>query len=321
MIIVTGAAGFIGSVCLSQLNRNGEEKIIATDVLGQDERWKNLNGPKFLDYIERDSLLPLLHSGKLGKIDAIIHLGADSSTTQMDMGYLVRNNYEYTKSLAEYCLAKGTRFIYASSAATYGDGNQGYQDKEESLHLLKPLNPYGFSKQMFDLWAYQNKVLDKIVGLKYFNVYGPNELHKKEMRSMVLKAFEQVRDSGKVKLFKSHKPEYKDGEQVRDFVYVKDAVQMTLFFLENRKANGIYNIGTGEAQSWNRLANAVFKAMEKPVNIEYVDMPEQIRGQYQYFTKAEMAKIRNAGYAKPIMNIEEGIQDYVRNYLIPGKRF
>ncbi len=320
MIVITGAAGFIGSVVLSTLNSNGETDILAVDCLGTDERWKNLNGLKFNDYMEKDGFLNLLVSGKLGKIDSIIHMGADSSTTQMDMSYLVKNNFEYTKTLAEYCVSKGTRFIYASSAATYGDGNDGYLDDDSKLENLRPLNPYGFSKQMFDIWARQNGLLNKIVGLKFFNVYGPNESHKKDMRSMVQKAYEQVVATGKVKLFKSYKPEYKDGEQVRDFIYVKDAVAMTLFFIENRRSSGIFNVGTGEAQSWNRLAKAVFKALDRPVNIEYVEMPESIKDQYQYYTKAEMDKMRKAGYTSKITSLEDGIADYVRNYLVPGKR-
>ncbi len=321
MIVITGAAGFIGSVCVSNINKKGRTDIMAVDVLGCEDRWKNLNGLQFNDYIERDDLPKLLHAGKLGKIDAIIHMGADSSTTQMDMSFLVRNNYEYTKTLAEYCVSTGTRFIYASSAATYGDGAQGYTDDETKLETLQPLNPYGFSKQLFDLWARQNGYLKRIVGLKFFNVYGPNEYHKKEMRSMIHKAFGQVMDTGKVKLFKSYRPEYKDGEQVRDFIYVTDAVEMILHFLENRKISGIFNVGTGEAQSWNRLATAVFSALNKPVNIEYIDMPENIRNQYQYYTKAEITKIRQSGYTAKITPLEDGIRDYVQKYLISGNRY
>jgi ADP-L-glycero-D-manno-heptose 6-epimerase len=250
------------------------------------------------------------------KIDAILHLGACSSTTEKDADYLMDNNFHYSQELAKFSLENGNRFIYASSAATYGDGSKGYSDDENKLEDLLPLNMYGYSKHIFDLWIKRNKLLDKVVGLKYFNVYGPNEYHKEDMRSVVHKAFEQVRDFGKVKLFKSYNPNYKDGEQKRDFVYVKDAVDMTLFFLDNKDKNGIYNIGTGNAQTWIELVTALFNAMNKEVNIEFVDMPEDIREKYQYFTQADLTKIRDAGYNRPIMNVQNGVKDYVKNYLL-----
>jgi ADP-L-glycero-D-manno-heptose 6-epimerase len=211
------------------------------------------------------------------------------------------------------------RFIYASSAATYGDGELGFDDDETQLNRLRPLNGYGYSKQIFDLWLQQHDMLDKVVGLKYFNVYGPNEHHKGEMRSLVLKAFEQIQQTGGMTLFRSHKPEYKDGEQLRDFVYVKDAVDMTLFFLEHLESNGIFNIGTGQARSWNDLAKALFDAMEQPVNIKYVDMPEHIRPRYQYYTCANTSKLRNAGYSGQARSMEEAVSDYAKQYLLPGK--
>jgi ADP-L-glycero-D-manno-heptose 6-epimerase len=211
------------------------------------------------------------------------------------------------------------RFIYASSAATYGDGFQGYNDDQTKLNDLRPMNMYGYSKHLFDLWLHKMGMIEEVVGLKYFNVYGPNEYHKGDMRSVIHKAYEQICDTGKVKLFKSYRDDYKDGEQVRDFIYVKDAVDMTLYFLQNRSKNGLYNVGTGNARSWNDLVTAVFSAMDKEVNIEYIDMPAGIRDKYQYHTEANLEKLRYAGYDGKIMSLEEGVEDYVKNYLVPGK--
>jgi ADP-L-glycero-D-manno-heptose 6-epimerase len=252
------------------------------------------------------------------RIEAVFHLGACSSTTQTDATYLIKNNYEYSKLLAQWATRQGlpgVRFIYASSAATYGDGSAGFSDDEEKIENLKPLNMYGYSKQLFDLWARRTGLLKKIVGLKYFNVFGPNEYHKADMRSFVLSAFEQITATGKVRLFKSYKSEYADGEQVRDFIYVKDAVDMTLFFLDNPKITGLFNIGAGIARSWNDLVKAVFAALGKKPDIEYIDMPESIRNQYQYYTCADITKLRNAGYKKQITTLEDAIKDYVQNYL------
>ena len=317
MIVVTGGAGFIGSAVVWKLNQMGVDNIIIVDELGKDEKWKNLNGLRFEDFLHKDDFMGLiLHRNVPFKVTSIIHLGACSSTTEKNADYLMDNNVHYSQELAKYSLTNGVRFIYASSAATYGDGTEGYDDDESTLDVLRPLNMYGYSKQLFDLWIRRNAIMDKVVGLKYFNVYGPNEYHKEDMRSVVHKAFEQVRDKGKVRLFKSYKPEYKDGEQKRDFIYVKDAVDITLFFLEHEDKNGIFNIGTGRAQTWIELVTALFKAVGKPVNIEYVDMPEDIREKYQYFTEANLTKLRNAGYAKPIMNVEEGVTDYVKQYLL-----
>lgn len=317
MIIVTGGAGFIGSAIVWRLNQKNYDKIIIVDELGKSEKWKNLNGLLYADFIHKDDFMGMILQRKINfKIDAILHLGACSSTTEKDADYLMDNNFHYSQELAKFSLENGNRFIYASSAATYGDGSKGYSDDENKLEDLLPLNMYGYSKHIFDLWIKRNKLLDKVVGLKYFNVYGPNEYHKEDMRSVVHKAFEQVRDFGKVKLFKSYNPNYKDGEQKRDFVYVKDAVDMTLFFLDNKDKNGIYNIGTGNAQTWIELVTALFNAMNKEVNIEFVDMPEDIREKYQYFTQADLTKIRDAGYNRPIMNVQNGVKDYVKNYLL-----
>jgi len=317
MIVVTGGAGFIGSAIVWKLNKLGHDKIIIVDELGKYEKWKNLNGLKFSDFYNKDDFMGLvLQRGLPFKVTAILHLGACSSTTEKDADFLIDNNYHYSQELAKYCLENGVRFIYASSAATYGDGSSGYNDDENSLNGLRPLNMYGYSKYLFDSWIKRNSLLDKVVGLKYFNVYGPNEYHKGEMRSVVHKAFEQVRDFGKVKLFKSYKSEYKDGEQKRDFIYVKDAVDMTLYFLDHQDKNGIFNIGTGHAQTWIELVKALFDAVGKPVNIEFIDMQEYIREKYQYFTETNLKKLRNAGYDKTILNVREGVTDYVKNYLL-----
>jgi ADP-L-glycero-D-manno-heptose 6-epimerase len=317
MIVVTGGAGFIGSAIVWRLNQMGADKIIIVDELGTDDKWKNLNGLKYADFLHKDDFMGLVLQRTVPfKITSMIHLGACSSTTEKDADYLMDNNVHYSQELAKYSIEKGNRFIYASSAATYGDGSNDYNDDENNLNSLRPLNMYGYSKQLFDLWIKQNGLMDKVVGVKYFNVYGPNEYHKDDMRSVVHKAFEQVRDFGKVKLFKSYNSEYKDGEQKRDFVYVKDAVDMTLHFLEREDKNGIFNVGTGNAQTWVELVTALFNAVGKPVNIEFVDMPEEIRGKYQYFTQANLGKIRNAGYDKKIMDVNEGVNDYVKNYLL-----
>lgn len=317
MIVVTGGAGFIGSAVVWKLNKMGIDKIVIVDELGKDEKWKNLNGLKYADFFHKDDFMGLiLKRNAPFKITSIIHLGACSSTTEKDADYLMDNNYHYSQELAKFCLENGTRFIYASSAATYGYGSFGYNDDENKLDSLRPLNMYGYSKHLFDLWIKRNGLLNKVVGLKYFNVYGPNEYHKDDMRSVVHKAFEQVRDTGKVQLFKSHKPDYKDGEQKRDFIYVKDAVDMTLYFLDHQDENGIFNIGTGKAQTWIELVTALFNALGKPVNIEFVDMPESIRDKYQYFTEANITKLVNAGYINPVMNVEDGVTDYVKNYLL-----
>lgn len=315
-IVVTGGAGFIGSNVVKSLNELGEDKIFIVDNLDKSEKWKNLVTLNFEDYIHKDIFLDEIKKGSFdGSVKAIIHLGARSSTTEQDVDFLMKNNYEYTKELAKWSIKNNVRFIYASSAATYGDGSKGFSDAHETIPKLKPLNAYGFSKQIFDLWALKNKILDKIVGLKYFNVYGPGEYHKGDMRSMVLKAYEQIKRDGKIRLFKSYKPEYKDGEQLRDFIYVKDAVDMTLFFLEKPELNGIFNIGTGQPRSWNDLARAVFSSLKMDLNIEYIDMPEEIKDKYQYFTKAEMKKIKDAGYEKPLTSLEEAVKDYILNYL------
>ncbi|MCW8823030.1 MAG: ADP-glyceromanno-heptose 6-epimerase [Ignavibacteriaceae bacterium] len=321
MIVVTGGAGFIGSAVVWRLNELGETKIIVVDELGSDEKWKNLVSLKFDDFIHKDEFISMVLDDEVPfEINSIIHMGANSSTTEKDADFLFSNNYLYTKELAKYCLDKGIRYIYASSAATYGDGSLGFSDDENKLETLRPLNMYGYSKQLFDLWAKKNDAFKKIVGLKYFNVYGPNEFHKGDMRSVVHKAFGQISDTGKVRLFKSMNSKYKDGEQLRDFIYIKDAVEMTLFFLDRSNVNGLFNVGTGKSRTWNDLVTSIFKATNKPVNIEYIDMPQHLRDKYQYFTEAKMEKIKKAGYAASSTSLEDGVTDYVKKYLL-GKLY
>ena len=316
MIIVTGGAGFIGSALIAALNKRQITDILVVDELGTDRKWKNLRNLSFTDYVEKDDFLEMVIEDKLdSSIDAVFHLGACSDTTETNASYLIKNNYEYSKLLAQWATADNIRFIYASSAATYGDGSAGFSDDQEKIEILSPLNMYGYSKHLFDLWARRTGLLKKIVGLKYFNVFGPNEYHKADMRSFCIKAFEQITSTGKVRLFKSYKPEYADGEQKRDFIYVKDAVDMTLFFYDNPQLSGLFNIGSGKARTWNDLVKAVFAAMGKEPNIEYIEMPESIRNQYQYFTEADITNLRKAGYDKQITTLEDAIKDYVQSYL------
>ncbi len=314
MIVVTGGAGLIGSNIVTRLNELGESHILVVDNLGTSKKWQNLADLDFDDYIQKDKFIEKLLRGTFnGKISLIFHMGARSSTTENDVEYLMGNNYAYTKKLATWSIREKVRFIYASSAATYGNGSLGFSDDHGLLKRLRPLNAYGFSKHFFDLWALKKGLLKQIVGLKYFNVFGPNEFHKGDMRSMVLKAWEQILKTGKVRLFKSYHKDYAHGEQVRDFIYVKDAVDMTLHFMEHPEANGIFNIGTGKPRTWNDLARAVFSALgEKPV-IEYIDMPERIRNKYQYVTKADISKLISSGYQKETTSLENAVRDYISN--------
>ncbi len=320
MVVVTGGAGFIGSAIAQALNDRGRTDLIVVDEVDHPEKEKNLISIKYHELRGKDVFLENVLNLDLPSIEAIIHMGACSSTTETNEVFLTENNYDYTRHLAQYALKKDIRFIYASSAATYGNGEMGYRDDESKLHTLKPLNLYGESKQKFDLWAEGQGVLDRIVGLKYFNVFGPNEYHKEDMQSMVRKGFLQARETNKIRLFKSYRKEYADGGQERDFLYIKDAVKMTLFFLDQQDAGGIFNVGAGRARNWNDLATTVFKAMDREPKIEYIEMPDSIRDQYQYHTSAEMKKIRDAGYTEPITSLEEGITDYIQNYLLPNKR-
>ena len=316
MIIVTGGAGFIGSALITALNKRQITDILVVDELGTDQRWKNLQNLSFADYVQKQDFLEMVLENKLcPPIEVVFHLGACTSTTETNASYLIKNNYEYSKLLAQWTTDADIRFIYASSAATYGDGSAGFSDDEEKIENLRPLNIYGYSKHLFDLWARRAGLLGKIVGLKYFNVFGPNEYHKADMRSFCLKAFEQINARGRVDLFKSYKKDYKNGEQIRDFLYVRDAVDMTLFFLDNPQLSGLFNIGAGKARTWNDLVKATVAAMGKKPNIEYIEMPDSIRNQYQYFTEADISKLRQAGYDKEPTSLENAVTDYVQNYL------
>jgi ADP-L-glycero-D-manno-heptose 6-epimerase len=315
-IIVTGGAGFIGSAIVWRLNQLGFDDILIVDRLDETDKWKNLAPLKFTDYIDADDFIDEL--GAFKDIRTIFHLGACSDTTVTDADYMIRNNYQYTKDLAEFAVANDIRFIYASSAATYGDGSAGMNDGTDELDKLRPLNVYGYSKHLFDQYAAHNGMFDRIVGLKYFNVFGPNENHKGDMRSLVNKAFGEINATGMLGLFKSANPNYADGEFGRDFVYVKDAVEITLHFIES-KTGGLFNVGSGRMNTWNLLAAAIFKALGVPANIQFIDMPEHLRDRYQYHTQADLTRIRETGYAGEVMSLDEAVADYVQNYLVPGK--
>jgi len=311
-IVVTGGAGFIGSSLLWQFNQKGISDIIVVDHLGESEKWKNLAGKRFEDYMEKESFLEQLTAGRFGNtIDAIVHMGACSSTTESDASYLMQNNYRYTKKLAQWALALEKRFIYASSAATYGMGEHGYRDDDAVAPLLRPLNMYGYSKHLFDLWLLRNGFQSRCAGVKFFNVFGPNEFHKDDMRSMVLKGYEQIKATGKIKLFRSHREDYEDGEQKRDFIYIKDALSVIGYLLDHPGINGIFNLGTGSAATWNELAEAIYKALQLPADIEYIDMPIALREKYQYFTQADMTKLKQTGYDAQPTSLEDAVREYV----------
>lgn len=315
MLVLTGGAGFIGSCLLKKLNDYGKTDIIVVDNLASTEKWKNLVGKKYEMYMHKQEFMVLMSQGKLDNIDGIIHLGACSSTTEKNADYLIANNLNYTKALAAWALKNGKKMWYASSAATYGDGSLGYSDSDELTPRLRPLNMYGYSKQFFDEWLIRNKCQNKLTGFRFFNVFGPNEYHKDSMRSMILKAFPRARDEKKISLFASDRQDYADGEQKRDFVYVKDVVEVIMYFYQNPSIGGIYNIGTGKAQSWNEVARAMFKALGTEGTIEYVEMPDILKGKYQYFTEADLTKLRKAGCKHQFMTLEQSVGDYVRNYL------
>jgi len=312
-IVVTGGAGFIGSCVVRTLNDAGCDDIIVVDNIASTEKWRNLVNKRYLEYCNKADFLPQLADVK--GIDAVIHLGACSATTEKDFDYLYRNNFNYTKALWNYCAERDIPFLYASSAATYGDGSKGFDDRCD-INSLRPLNGYGYSKQLFDLWAErQNKRPPQQVGMKFFNVYGPNEYFKGSMASVIFHSFNTLADADNIKLFKSYLPDYADGEQKRDFVYVKDICNVIKFFLEHREKSGLFNLGTGRAQTFNELAAAVFKALDRPLSVKYIEMPVTLRPKYQYFTEAKMDKLREAGYEAPFATLEEGAGDYVKNYL------
>ncbi len=321
MIIVTGGAGFIGSAFTAKLNSMNISDILIVDELGTSDKWKNLNGKKFSEYLHKNIFIEKLEKNEFAKIHAIIHLGANSSTTEKDVDHLMENNYRYTRRLAEWSVKKKVRFIYASSGATYGDGSLGFSDSDELSPKLSPLNAYGYSKQIFDAWALQNKIANKIVGVKFFNVFGPNEYHKGDMKSLICKAYSQIQNHGKIKLFKSYNPNYADGDFVRDFVYIKDCNEVLWWLLNTPSVNGIFNLGTGKARSWNDLAKAIFAALDLKPNIEYIEMPEEIRKAYQYITEAAIDKLRAAGCPHQFRALEDSVKDYVQNYLHPELRY
>ncbi len=321
MIVVTGGAGFIGSALVWGLNARGREDVLIVDRLGRGEKWRNLVGLRFHDYRDKDAFAAELEKGAYdGQVEALLHMGACSSTTERDADYLMENNYRYSVRLARWCVAKGVRLVYASSAATYGDGRAGYDDAEEGLSELRPLNVYGLSKHLFDLHASREGWLRSCVGLKFFNVFGPNEAHKGDMRSVVAKAFPDARDSGHVRLFESHRSEFAHGEQSRDFVYVKDAIDVTLFFLERPGLAGIYNVGTGRSRTWNDVARALFAAVGRECCVDYVPMPEPIRATYQYATQADVERLHSAGFHREFVGLEDAVREYVREYLAPDWR-
>lgn len=322
MWIVTGGAGLIGSAVVWQWNKCGIDDILIVDHLGESDKWKNLRALRYRDYLEKEQFIELLTAGGFDNtpIEGIMHLGACSSTTERDATYLVHNNFQYTCKLAEFAVKRNIRMIYASSCATYGDGSLGYCDDETMIEQLRPLNMYGYSKQMFDLYAKQRGWLDKLVGCKFSNVYGPNEYHKANMRSVVLRAYEQISASGRMELFRSYRPEYADGEQKRDFLYVKDAVKM-LWHLAcvNTDAHGLFNIGSGRAETWNSLVDAAFAALGKERNVTYIEMPEHLRDRYQYYTCAEMDKLHAAGYTAEAGSLADSVRDYLVNYCLQDK--
>jgi ADP-L-glycero-D-manno-heptose 6-epimerase len=322
-ILVTGGAGFIGSALVWELNRRGCERIVIADRLRASDKWRNLVPLRFEDYLEADELLPALERGALGDFDLVLHLGACASTTETDAAYLLHNNYEYSKELAGWSLVTGSRFVYASSAATYGSGDHGMSDADDSpaaLYRLRPLNMYGYSKQMFDLWAARNGLFDRITGLKYFNIFGPNEAHKGDMRSVVAKAIPQITETGVLELFRSHRPDYADGQQLRDFLYVKDAAAMTLHLAALPEATGIFNVGSGHAATWLEVGTALFAALGREPSIDFIDMPASLRARYQYFTEAEITRLRATGYTAPVTPLSTAVTEYVQQYLLPDRR-
>jgi ADP-L-glycero-D-manno-heptose 6-epimerase len=318
MIIVTGAAGFIGSCLIQRLNELNFNYIIAVDDFSFEEKNKNLINKKIKAHVERTEFMSWLDSN-YQEVEFIFHIGARTDTTEFDKAIFDELNVNYSKDIWNRCVAYQIPLVYASSAATYGLGEIGYDDNEATIPQLKPLNPYGDSKNDFDIWALaQEKKPFFWAGLKFFNVYGPNEYHKGRMASVIWHAYNQILANGSLKLFKSHHPNYLDGEQLRDFIYVKDLVEVCVFLMEHRKNSGIYNLGTGIARSFNALGTFTFSALAKPVQINYIDTPIDIRDKYQYFTEANMAKLRSVGYVKPFYSLEEGVKDYVQNYLMKG---
>ena len=315
MIVVTGAAGFIGSVLVGKLNSIGMENILMVDDFSNEQKEVNWSTKKYSDKMDRAVFLDWFKANA-SQVSFVFHIGARTDTTEFNKEIFDELNVNYTKSIWSTCTENNIPLVYASSAATYGGGEQGYTDNHNEIPSLQPLNPYGWSKQEFDIWALQQtNTPPKWQGLKFFNVYGPNEYHKARMASVIFHAFHQINNTGKVKLFRSHRPDFKDGWQLRDFIYVKDLVNVCVFLMQNKVQSGIYNLGTGQARSFYDLADSTFKAMDKQTEIEYVDIPADIRDKYQYFTEADMSKLIAQGYSTPFTSLEEGVRDYVSNYL------
>lgn len=314
-IAITGACGFIGSYLVGYLNKLGFDQLILIDDFSDKQKIKNLKGKKYLHKVHREQFFEWVKSHK-GGVDYMFHLGARTDTTEMDYEVHKKWNLDYSKMVWDYCIAEKVPLVYASSAATYGNGEYGYKDNHDIVNKLEPLNPYGRSKNEFDIWALEQKKSPAFwAGVKFFNVYGPNEFHKGRMASVIFHAYGQIMQHGKVKLFRSHNPNYKDGEQIRDFVYVRDVVQMCTWLMENKPTNGLYNVGSGKARTFKDLVNAIFDTLHLPAQIEFIDTPVDIRDKYQYFTEADMTKMLKAGYNIPFTSLEDGVEDYVNNYL------
>jgi ADP-L-glycero-D-manno-heptose 6-epimerase len=321
MIVVTGAAGFIGSVMTGKLNRERFLDLVLVDDFSREDKIPNYSERKYTEKVDREEFFIWLdHNHRF--VQFLVHLGAHTDTTEFDKTIFDKLNFGYSVKVWEACVKYGLPLIYASSAATYGDGKLGYNDDHEFIPKLKALNPYGESKNEFDRWVLaQDRKPFFWAGIKFFNVFGPNEYHKGRMASVVYHTFKQIRETGKMKLFRSHRPDFKDGEQKRDFIYVMDTLEVMLNMMKTRKNPGIFNLGTGRARTFIDLAAAVFHAMDMEPDIKYIDTPEDIRDKYQYFTEAKMQKLRDAGYSMEFTSLESAVEDYVKNYLIPGKYY
>ncbi|MBN1114906.1 MAG: ADP-glyceromanno-heptose 6-epimerase [Oligoflexia bacterium] len=317
MIVITGAAGFIGSVLTRFLNSRGRKDLLLVDRIEKKNKKPNIEHAEYIEFIDRDDFINDAENNRLSsEIELVLHIGACTDTTEFNLDYLLRQNYEYSKKLCSWCINNNAGFIYASSAAVYGDGSAGFSDSDDLTPELKPLNPYGVSKWKFDDWLIKNRLTDSVTGLRFFNVFGPNEYHKDKMASVIFRSFPHVREKGVIKLFKSYREGIAHGEQKRDFIYVKDIVKVIGYFIDNPSISGIFNLGTGAARSFNDLAASMFSAVNRETKIEYIEMPEEIRDKYQYFTEADMTRLYSTGYKGKFSTLEESVSDYIRNYLL-----